>query len=46
MAKQTYLQEWNFSESVIESLKDLEIETIDQNTPNFIQTLQGWGELK
>lgn len=45
IAKQRYLQEWNFSNSIIESLKDLEITIIDQNIPNFINTLQGWNEL-
>lgn len=45
IAKQTYLQEWNFSNSIIESLKDLEITIIDQYIPNFINTLQGWNEL-
>ncbi|MDG2942883.1 hypothetical protein [Exercitatus varius] len=46
IAKKTYLQDWNFSNSIVESLKELEIEIIDQNTPNFIKTLQGWGELQ
>ncbi|SPY32409.1 hypothetical protein [Pasteurella canis] len=46
IAKKTYLQDWNFSDSIVESLKGLEIEIIDQNTPNFIKTLQGWEELQ
>jgi len=46
MAKQTYLQDWNFSEAIVESLKDLDIFVIDQNIPNFIETLQGWDKLK
>lgn len=46
IAKRQYLQDWNFSDSIVESLKELEIEIIDQNTPNFIKTLQGWGELQ
>lgn len=46
IAKQTYLQDWNFSNSVVESLKDLEIVVIDQSIPNFINKLQGWNELK
>ena len=45
IAKQRDLQEWNFSNSIIESLKDLEITIIDQNIPNFINILQGWNEL-
>lgn len=46
IAKQIYLQDWNFSNSVVDSLKDLNIEVIDQNIPNFITKLQGWDNLK
>ncbi|WIM85075.1 hypothetical protein QP020_03375 [Gallibacterium anatis] len=45
MAKQEYLMQWNYSDVIVENLKNLELEVVDQVIPSFITRIQGWNEL-